>query len=536
MIKKRIWVAMGAIVFMMGLLVARLVFVQLIDGEEYKNISSVQHTIALEGANQRGEIYDTNMVPLTGTLNDYVYIIEKNKVDKTVWKIFDLLGGRKVAGKNSKYAVFSSSVFSEEASFILERDYDAFALESRRRYDREQPAVHLIGYINEVDGKGAAGIEKDFNESLSMMTQKLYGKMDATGKIIQGEGVFKEKTEEKFGVVTTLDLTMQKKAEEILKSSGYNGALVVTDVQKGEILASASYPVYNPYDVKKYLESPNMEFINKVTQGQYPPGSIFKIVVAAAALEEGLVQLDTKFVCKGYQVINGIRINCSREEGHGEIDFRQAFAKSCNVAFIQLGQQIGAERIINMADRFGYGKKVLEGISDEKVGILSKLKDVQGAGIGNLSIGQGKLTVTPIQASRATMIIANGGIDKGLQLVKSVIKKGQVEEIKKPAEVRVISQETADKINELMRGTVEYGTASYLIVKDQLGQKVKIGGKTGSAESTSKGEAVVHGWFTGFFPADNPQYAITVFAENGGVGKSVSISMFQQMAQSLKFQ
>ncbi|MEG1930941.1 MAG: penicillin-binding transpeptidase domain-containing protein, partial [Anaerovorax sp.] len=417
MVKKRMGFVTGAIVFIMGLLITRLAFVQLIDGEKYKNISNAQHTIALEGANQRGEIYDTNRVPFTGTVKEYVYIIEKEKLDKRVQQIFQLLEGRKVAAKNSRYAVFSTSIFSEEASFVLKRDYDAFALESRRRYNPDQAAVHLIGYINEVDGRGAAGIERDFNEALSKMTQKLYGKVDATGKIIQGEGVFKEENNAKSGVITTLDMDIQKKAAEVLKNSGHNGALMVTDVSNGHILASASYPVYNPYHIEKYLESPNMEFINKVTQGQYPPGSIFKIVVAAAAMEENIVNLDTKFVCKGYETIHGIRINCSKEEGHGELDFRHAFAKSCNSAFIQLGKQIGGEKIIRMAEKFGYGKKVLTGISDEKTGILSKFSDVQGAGIGNLSIGQGTLTVTPLQVGRATMIIANGGVDKGLRLV-----------------------------------------------------------------------------------------------------------------------
>ncbi|MEG2200290.1 MAG: hypothetical protein RRY25_08435, partial [Anaerovorax sp.] len=225
MVKKRMGFVTGAIVFIMGLLITRLAFVQLIDGEKYKNISNAQHTIALEGANQRGEIYDTNRVPFTGTVKEYVYIIEKEKLDKRVQQIFQLLEGRKVAAKNSRYAVFSTSIFSEEASFVLKRDYDAFALESRRRYNPDQAAVHLIGYINEVDGRGAAGIERDFNEALSKMTQKLYGKVDATGKIIQGEGVFKEENNAKSGVITTLDMDIQKKAAEVLKNSGHNGAL-----------------------------------------------------------------------------------------------------------------------------------------------------------------------------------------------------------------------------------------------------------------------------------------------------------------------
>lgn len=528
--KKRMMIVMSAITLILGLLITRLVFVQLIDGDTYRTISQAQHTIALEGSNQRGDIYDRNMIALTGNTKDYVYIIEKEKVDSRVWKIFDHLSGRKVSSKNSKYAVFSTSIFSEEASFVLQRDYDAFSIESTRRYSNEQPAVHLIGYINEVDGRGAAGIERDFNESLSKMTQKLYGTVDATGKFIQGEGISSEEADKKSGIITTLDSNLQKKAEDLLKSSGYNGAVLLTDVKSGDILASASCPIYNPYEIANYLESEDMEFINKVTQGQYPPGSIFKIVVAAAALEEGLVALDTPFVCNGYEVINGIRINCNKEDGHGAIDFRQAFGKSCNSAFIQLGQKVGAEKIVAMAERFGYGKKVLEGISDEKIGIVPELADTVGAGIGNLSIGQGRLLVTPLQANRATVIIANGGIDVETRLVKRVIEDGVSKSVEKIESQEIISPEIAQQINELMVGTVEFGTARMLDVKDAHGNQIKVAGKTGSAESTQKGEDVVQGWFTGFFPANNPQYAMTVFIEKGGTGRSVAISIFDQMA------
>ncbi|MEG1931350.1 MAG: penicillin-binding transpeptidase domain-containing protein, partial [Anaerovorax sp.] len=118
-------------------------------------------------------------------------------------------------------------------------------------------------------------------------------------------------------------------------------------------------------------------------------------------------------------------------------------------------------------------------------------------------------------------------------LVKSVLQDGREKPFGEQAKARVISEKTAVEIKELMRGTVEYGTASDLMVRDELGQKLQIGGKTGSAESTNRGESVVHGWFTGFFPEDHPQYTITVFVENGGNGKSIAISMFQEMAQSL---
>ncbi|MDF3003443.1 MAG: peptidoglycan glycosyltransferase, partial [Bacillota bacterium] len=276
------------------------------------------------------------------------------------------------------------------------------------------------------------------------------------------------------------------------------------------------------------LDSSNEEFRNKVTQSLYPPGSIFKIIVAAAALESGVVTEDSQFFCKGYEEINGIRINCSKEEGHGEINLRDAFAKSCNSAFIQIGQMTGAESIIEMAKAFGIGEKAFQDYVEEKTGTLPGEYDIQGAGIGNLSIGQGKLLITPAQATRVTSIIAAGGIDHGLSLIRGTTENGKTTYEKKRPSKRVLSKQTADFIAEMMVDTVNYGTANNL-----TGAGIAIAGKTGSAEAASHGRMVVHGWFTGFFPVDDPEYVITVFVESGGSGRASAVPLFRQMAEYL---
>ncbi|MEL7657624.1 MAG: penicillin-binding transpeptidase domain-containing protein, partial [Bacillota bacterium] len=187
-----------------------------------------------------------------------------------------------------------------------------------------------------------------------------------------------------------------------------------------------------------------------------------KIIVAAAALEKGTVTEESKFICNGYEEINGIRINCSKEEGHGEITFRDAFAKSCNAAFIQLGAQTGGEEILEMAKAFGVGKKAFQNKMEEKIGTLPGTDEIQGAGIGNLSIGQGKVLITPAQAARITAIIAAGGIDNGLSIIKGTTEGGKTSDIKKDEPARIISRETSELIKEMMVDTVNYGTANNL--------------------------------------------------------------------------
>ncbi len=520
------------ILLMLITLSVRLVFVQLVDGKEYADAALGQYKIGLEGSDGRGIIYDRNLKPLTGTEADYVYIIERARVDSRVTQMFESLGGRRVPSKNNTYSVFSSPVYSDYATNLLKSEYKAFILESQKRYATNQPAVHLIGYVNEVDGQGAYGIEKDYDQELTKRVRKISGTADATGKILRGKGIRVTDENKKSGVITTLDTQIQKKAEQILSNADYNGAIVVADAMTGEILAGASSPFYNPTAIEKYLNSDKMELINKSTQGQYAPGSVFKIIVAAVALEQGIILEDRTFQCNGYEVINGVQINCSARSGHGELDFKNAFAKSCNSAFIQLGQELGGNKILEMAHRFHLDEMAIKDITDQRMGIFPEQGDIAGAGIGNLSIGQGKLALTPMEVTRATLIVANGGWDKELSLVKGIYDQNEISYFPENSGERVIGEFVNRQIVEAMKETAISGTARTLNIKNGE-EQIPVAAKTGSAETTMGGEYVVHSWLTGFLPADNPQYAITVFMEKGGSGRGAAIPAFQEMAQSL---
>ncbi len=525
--KRMIVLGIGFTVLLM-ILAARLTQIQVLESERYASVNAKQQRITLNGEDTRGTIFDRYGNRLTGADESYIYIIKKEKLDATVARIFQVIGAEKVENESKRYLVYRSNIFSEDAAYVLKRDYEAFIIKGATRYEEDQPAVHFVGYINETDGTGASGLEKEFNDLLSRKQKVVYASVDGKRMIIPGLGISSTVENPDCGVVTTLDLKIQKKAEQVLKDSGHSGSIIVLDAKTGEVLAGASAPAYNPSRVEEYLDSSNEEFINKATQSLYPPGSIFKIIVAAAALEKGVVDENSMFRCNGFEEINGIRINCSKEEGHGEINFRDAFAKSCNSAFIQIGMQTGGEAILEMAEDFGVGEKAFQDRIEEKKGLLPGTQDIQGAGIGNLSIGQGKLLITPAQAARITAIIATGGIDHGLSLIKGTTDGGAVEYLEKAPSRRVIKKETADLIKELMVDTVNYGTANNL-----SNAGVTIAGKTGSAEASYHGEMVVHGWFTGFFPAEEPQYVITVFVESGGSGRGSAVPLFRQMVEYL---
>ncbi len=510
------------------ILAARLTQVQILESERFASANAKQQRITLDGEDTRGTIFDRNGNRLTGADESIIYIIKKEKLDANAVRILQMIGAEKVKNESQRYYVYRSPIFTRDGAYVLKREYDAFIIKGAARYEEEQPAVHFVGYINETDGTGAAGIEKEFNDILSKKQKVVYASVDGSRMIIPGLGISSTVKNPDCGVITTLDLKIQKKAEQVLRDSGYSGSIIVLDPRTGEILAGASCPSYNPSKVEEYLESDNEEFINKATQSLYPPGSIFKIIVAAAALESGAIPADYMFQCKGYEEINGVTINCSKEEGHGEISFRDAFAKSCNSAFIQIGMMTGGDKVLEMARAFGVGEKALTGRIEEKTGLLPGSQDIQGAGIGNLSIGQGKLLITPVQAVRITAVIASGGMDRGLSLIRGTTEGGAIDYLEKDPPKRVIKKSTADMIKAMMIDTVNYGTANNL-----SGAGVTIAGKTGSAEASYHGEMVVHGWFTGFFPAEEPKYVITVFVESGGSGRGSAVPLFRQMVEYL---
>jgi Cell division protein FtsI/penicillin-binding protein 2 len=526
--KKRLIALFIGFVILLTVLAVRLTQIQILEDEKYASVNAKQQRITMNGEDTRGDILDRNGNKLTGADESYIYIIKKDKLDANAARILQLIGAQRVENESKRYFVYRSSIFTEDSAYVLKRDYEAFIIKGATRYEENQPAVHFVGYINETDGTGASGLEKEFNSILSQKQKVVYASVDGKRMIIPGLGISSSVKNPDCSVITTLDINIQKKAEQVLRDSGYSGSIIVVDARNGDVLAGASTPAYNPSHVEKYLNSNNEELINKVTQSLYPPGSIFKIIVAAAALEKGIVNEETKFYCKGYEVINGIRINCSKEEGHGEINFRDAFAKSCNASFIQLGMMTGGEDILNMAKAFGVGEKAFGGNVEEKSGLLPGTQDIQGAGIGNLSIGQGKLLITPAQAARITAVIAAGGVDHGLSLIKGTVEDGKTEYVKRMAPKQIIKKETADLITDMMVDTVNYGTASNL-----SGMNVMIAGKTGSAEASYHGERVVHGWFTGFFPAEEPKYVITVFVESGGSGRGSAVPLFRQMVEYL---
>lgn len=523
------------IMVLMFLLIGRVFFIEIIDGEQYKNMALRQQQYKINHMSSRGTIYDRNMVPLTNVENTTLLFVDHEIMGQEgKGELLDLAEEDSgILGENSgsRYKILKVNSRNAEVMSNFYDNYLRYPINIYKRYYENQPAAHLIGYVNEWNNKGAAGLEKSFETVLNCSKPEIYAKVDGVNNIIPGLGFQVEDMDENGNIVTTLDIELQKSVEQILKDQEKKSSVVILDTSNGELLACANYPSYNPNNISKYLDGQNEELINRAIQVGYPPGSIFKIIVASAALEADLVDEQTEFYCKGYEKINGIKIKCAAfsRGGHGNISFIEAFSKSCNAAFIQLGMMTGSDRILEMSKKFGLGDKTGIQVGEEYAGNLPSEEQVKGAGIGNLSVGQGELLITPLQAARITAVIANDGVDKGVRLIKEIQQDNSKVYQETASFKRVISKNTAEMIQSLMKETVKTGTAN------NLGRIYTwdASGKTGSAQSVYKNKEVVHAWFTGFIPSEEPQYVISVFVEDGKSGRQAAVPIFKEVAEFL---
>lgn len=505
-------------------LCCRLYYIQILCGDALDNGARSQQMIQIQSSKDRGTVYDRNMIRLTDRCLSYYYLIEKSRNTVGLEKLMKKIDGKIAGYKGEDYTVYKAKTFDSKVTRQLRDQYGAYVFCSGSRYEDRQIGAHVIGYVSGSDKTGAAGLEKMFQYRLASSPSKLLMTGSGSGDPMNGLGIRAETDREAiqpFGLVTTLDAGLQEKTEEFMEQAHISGAVVIMKAGSGQILAMASSPSFNPNRVDNYLDSEKGELINKAVQGQYPPGSVFKIAVAAAALESGKVSEDETFPCTGAVEVNGVRLICEEHpEGHGKVNMKEAFAKSCNGYFAKIAEKTGSETIVDMAERLGLGKAVIDGFPDEETGAFPGEEDRAYSGLANLAVGQGSLLVTPVQICKMTNVIASGGIDYSASLVMS--REHEEEQGK-----RVMTRTTAMELAEMMKAVCEEGTAKNARLN------VPAAGKTGSAESGYNGKYTVHGWFTGYFPADDPAYTVTVIAENGKTGSSSALPVFEKIVNYL---
>ncbi|MEG2087764.1 MAG: penicillin-binding transpeptidase domain-containing protein, partial [Angelakisella sp.] len=309
------------------------------------------------------------------------------------------------------------------------------------------------------------------------------------------------------------------------------GAVVIMEVSSGEILAMVSRPDFDQTHVAAFLDDPDSPLFNRATAA-YNVGSCFKLAVAAAALQNGFFPAYS-YVCPGYYQLGEQRYACHQLAGHWQLSMTGAMEQSCNPYFINLGQQLGAKKLLDMAEALGFGTPTVlcDGVVSAAGSLPADPGDVSSGELANLSFGQGTLTATPVQLAQMTAIIAGGGGFVTPTLYKGVTHDGRCLPVPEAVNPRqVLSPRTAATLRGMMIGVVERGSGKR--ARPMLGGG---GGKTSSAQTgtVKNGAEVVHGWFSGFYPAEQPRYTITVLEEGGGSGAARPAAVFAKICNEI---
>lgn len=472
-----------------------------------------------------GDIYDRKGIKLVNREETYLAVIDPKNADRKALEphITD----------HEKY----DSCINGTALFLCEVDTPDMGTTTvipiKERFSEEITAPHIIGYTGE--NGGVSGIELAYNDILrkprSAVTLKY--SVDAGGSLLEGEGItMLWRSSYYTGVRTSLDAGIQRAAEAAM-ADVKKGAAVVMDISTGELCAVVSKPEFDPAHPELSLDSDDSPFINRAFSA-YSVGSCFKLVTAGAALEYGISE-EYSYNCDGSIKIRTNEFDCHRFGGHGLLDMRKAMVESCNPYFISLGQDIPAARLHDFASALGFGKAsyLADGISTQS-GYLPDTKELLvPEEKANFAFGQGKLTATPLQVTMMTAAIANGG-----QMPTPILIHGKTDEVHELAAAaaptsftRVMKSSTAQKLKSFMVSTL-YKENSAAVPEFVTG-----GGKTSTAQTwtyNEYGTENVNCWFTGFFPANEPQYAVTVMIEEGVSGNLTCGPVFKEIADSVK--
>lgn len=417
--------------------------------------------------------------------------------------------------KKTSFAYIKRRITDEQAAALRELDYKGvyFLEESKRSYPKGTLASQIIGFAG-IDNQGLSGLELQYDNTLLGSPGKFLMEYDGVGNEIPQASESYIPAEPGCDIYLTLDETIQYIVERelkkvVLEQNAGNATAIVMDVKSAAVLAMANYPDFDPND---YGSVDSSLWSNFAVNGLYEPGSTFKILTTAMALEERVTTPNENFYCAGYQYIGELKMNCHRKIGHGAETFTQGVANSCNPVFVEISRRVGMSKFYDYLRGFGMNQLTGIDLPGEAGSLLVPEKTAVPYDLAAMSIGQSN-AFTPIQMITAISAVANGGELMRPYIVKkiedpdgNVVKETQPEVIR-----RVISEETAREVWSILENVVSNGTG-----RPGKVDGYKVAGKTGTAEKVAAGGGYSNARvvsFAGFAPADNPQIACIVIVD-----------------------
>ena len=567
-------------------LVSRLWFLQVLKGDEFEAFSRDNRVRIERVPAARGRILDRfgrELVVNRPSFDVYVLPKDVDDIPALSANLSNVLGEdsakieKKItqASKKSRFkpVLLAQDINRDQLAYIEARRSTLpginLEVNNLRQYPLGVLGASFLGYIGRVSEAelqespdlsnnglvGKTGIEKTWEKSLRGKDGYVQKVTDALGREVNSSLFQKDLTSRQSipgnDVVLSIDIDLQKAAEDALGEEF--GAIIVVNVNNGEVLALASRPTFNPADfVKgidpeawaKLINDKNYPLVSRATQGLYAPGSVFKILASAAALKERAIDPDTLVQCPGYYKVGSHVYKCWKRGGHGWMNMREAIVQSCDVYFYKLADKLGIDRLSAYMKYFGFGSPTGLGI-EERAGVapsrewkLEKFKKPWYKGETIVSgIGQGYISVTPIQIAMMTAAVANGGtLFTPKLVVKEVAFSGDTKFNNVPPKGELpVGKDVLALVRDAMVGVVNGpGGTGHAARMDN----VTVAGKTGTAQvisldaQTSDKAHNDHAWFTSFAPAEAPEIAVTVLVEHGGHGGSAAAPLAKKIIET----
>ena len=522
----RIRLVLVIVIILFCFIVFRVFYIQVFSYDKLSNLANDLWSRNLPLKADRGLILDRNGVVLADNITTTSLVLVPNQIEEKVSQVLsEILGVTKEEMDKHVYKETSiervhpegRQLSYEKADYINSFNFSGVYLvkESKRYYPYEELLSHSIGYVG-IDNQGLSGIELQYDDVLTGEDGAIKYYSDAKGNTLDLSQVY---VESKSGdnVVLTIDINIQKSIERELNNivDMFNPDMVLALVMNpntGEVLGMGSRPDFNSNHYQDYsLEELSR---NLPIWASYEPGSTFKIITTAAAIEEKVVDLDKDtFYDTGSVIVSGARIGCWKAKGHGFQTFLQVLENSCNPGFVELGNRLGKEVLFSYLDRFGFGKKTGIDLNGESKGIVFNLDRVGDLELATTAFGQG-VSVTPIQQVTAVSAVVNGGSLYTPYIVKEIKNnKGEIISKNDPIFVRkVISEETSLKMRSALESVVARGGGRYAYIDGY-----RVGGKTGTAQKVENGKYLENNYIMSFMavvPSNNPEAVLYLAIDN----------------------
>jgi penicillin-binding protein 2 len=581
----RILIFTALVVIIFCALLLRLWYLQIIQGSYFADLSKNNRIRLVRVKSPRGIIYDRNHIPLVTNRPSFDAGLVLEDVQDDLNDIMNRLSGllKVETGElksviSRKHQPFQPILLKQDISFEevarLEEDkIDLCGIHVQVRPVRSYPfgqlAAHLLGYVGEIsesqlknllyqkfklgDFIGQAGVEKEFNSVLTGTDGGKQVEVNAQGRELTVLGGIEP--EPGLNLILTIDSKLQLLAEKLME--GKTGAIIALNPNNGEVLCLVSKPSFDPNkfavgisqtDWNNIINDLNNPLQNRVIQSQYPPGSVFKIVMAVAGLENKIVDEETTISCNGTFRLGRGRYDCWKWGGHGPTQIHKALVHSCNVFFYNVGHLLGIEKIADTAYKMGLGRATGIDLPNEKIGLVPtpqwKYNSIgekwQPGETISISIGQGFLSATPIQLANMVSAVANGGIIYRPLIVNRIVTAdGQTKRIYHPEVLARVSasDSTLEIVRQGLYGVVnEQGTGGRARIPG-----LNVAGKTGTAQVVSKkavaetdeddipDELKDHAWFVAFAPVEAAEIALAILVEHGGHGGSACAPIAREL-------